>query len=65
MIEAQPLIEDIINSRIKNGRISHASQARKSVESNLFQQFVSYILTQNVLVQNINKEVIISLSSNF
>lgn len=64
MREAQPLIEDVINSRIENGEISDASQARKSVAGNLFQQFVAYTLAQNILVQNINKDVIVSLSSN-
>lgn len=64
MRETQPLIEDVINIRIENGEISDASQARKSVAGNLFQQFVAYTLAQNILVQNINKDVIVSLSSN-
>ncbi len=64
MREAQPLIEDLINSRIENGEISDASQARKSVAGNLFQQFVAYTLAQNIIVQNINKDVIVSLSSS-
>ena len=64
MREAEPLVEAVITQRIEKGEIKDASQARKSVAGNLFQQLVAYSLAQNIIVKNIDKNVIVTLSAS-
>lgn len=64
MREAQTLVEDVITSRLNSGEITDASQARKSAAGNLFQQFIAYSIAKNIVEGNINKKVIVTLSSN-
>ncbi len=47
--EAESGAEGVIRQRIADGKIHDASQARKSVAGNLFQQMVAYVLAKNVL----------------
>lgn len=64
MREAEPLVEEVIQRRIENGEIKDASQARKSVAGNLFQQFIAYSLAQNIVDKNIDKNIIVTLSAS-
>lgn len=64
MREGEAFVESVINERILKKEIKDASQARKSVAGNLFQQFIAYSIAKNILVGNINKNVIVTLSSN-
>ena len=62
MREAQPLVEQAIQSRIQAGEIHNADQARKSAAGNIFQQFFAYLLAQNVICGNITAPVIVATS---
>lgn len=62
MRAAQPLVEELINSRIASGAITNADQARKSAAGNIFQQLFAYSLAKNVLNGNIASHVIVSTS---
>lgn len=62
MRAAQPLVEELINSRIASGAITNADQARKSAAGNIFQQLFAYSLAKNVLNGNIVSHVIVSTS---
>lgn len=64
MRSAEPLVEEVITQRIQKGQIKDASQARKSVAGNLFQQFIAYSLAKNIVVKNISKNVIVTLSAS-
>lgn len=61
--EAEPFVEDVITNRIKKGESKDASQARKSVAGNLFQQFIVYSITQNIIIKNIDKNIVAILQS--
>lgn len=62
MINAKPLVENLIQQRINVGEINNADQARKSIAGNLLQQFVAYNLAQNVVDGIITKPVIVTMS---
>jgi len=63
MRNAQPLVDDYIQSRVDNGSIRDASQARKSAAGNIFQQFVAYTLSKNIVLGNINKDIVVTTST--
>lgn len=64
MREAEGSIEKVINDKISKGKIKDASQTRKSVAGNLFQQLIAYTLAKNIIEKNIDKKVVVSLSAN-
>lgn len=64
MQEAKPIVEEVIVKRIENGEIKDKDQARKSVAGNLLQQFVAYSLAKNIIVKNIEKNVVVTLSAS-
>ncbi len=55
-------IRDVIYSRLERGELHDTTQATKSVAGNLFQQLFAYSLAKNIIVGNISKNVVVSLS---
>lgn len=62
MRSAQPLVEEVINSRVSAGTIDNADQARKTAAGNVFQQMLAYAIAQNIIIGNIIKPVVVTMS---
>lgn len=62
MRAAQPLVEQRITDRVASGQISNADQARKTAAGNVFQQLLAYAIAQNVIIGNITKPVVVTMS---
>lgn len=59
---AQPLVEQVITDRVTSGEIKDANQARKSAAGNVFQQMLAYAIAQNIIIGNITKPVVVTMS---
>jgi len=62
MRSAQPFVEQVIISRVNAGEIEDADQARKTAAGNVFQQMLAYAIAQNIIVGNITKPVVVTMS---
>lgn len=62
MRSAQPLVEEVINNRVSTGTIDNADQARKTAAGNVFQQMLAYAIAQNIIIGNITKPVVVTMS---
>lgn len=62
MRAAQPLVEQVIINRVTSGEIQSADQARKTAAGNVFQQMLAYAIAQNVLIGNITKQIVVTMS---
>ncbi|ASJ10137.1 hypothetical protein A3L12_01915 [Thermococcus sp. P6] len=58
MKESQENVEKIIQRKIREGKISSASQTRVAVAGLNFQRIITYALIQNVLVGNLPKVIV-------
>lgn len=58
----QTNIDTYINNKIQRGVISDADQTRKSVAGNLFQQSIAYLLAKNLILGNIIKPIVVTMS---
>lgn len=63
MREAKPLVDERINQRFEAREITDKDQARKTAAGNVFQQFVAYTLSKNVVLGNINRDVVVTTST--
>lgn len=62
MRTAQPLVEQVITNRVTAGEIESADQARKSAAGNVFQQMLAYAIAQNIIIGNVTKPVVVTMS---
>lgn len=62
MREAEIPINEYLASKVAEGKIKNADQARKSVAGNLFQQFFAYTLAKNIVHGSIDKPVTVTTS---
>lgn len=62
MRTAQPLVEQVITDRVSSGEIESADQARKSAAGNVFQQMLAYAIAQNIIIGNVTKPVVVTMS---
>lgn len=63
MQEAQQSVDEHIQHRFETGEITDKDQARKNAAGNVFQQFVAYTLSKNIVIGNINKDVVVTTST--
>ena len=60
MKEAQPIVEEYILSRVSNGKIQNADQARRSIVGYVFPYTLIYIFLNNKLIENIEPHIYIT-----